>query len=126
MNYAERAMYRSQFEAWVKSEPQGDFHGVDHNTFKFGGVVFEVIEDEDDGYRSALGAVKLEEETSPIKRIFFDRRLDHVKLVTKVDDRSDLYQLVSTRDGHVWLTFGTDDTDDYYPCFVFLYTPRAP
>lgn len=28
-------------------------------------------------------------------------------------------------DGHVWLRIGTDNTDDYYPSFVFFYQPRT-
>tara|TARA_Y100000310_G_C20125841_1_gene553567 strand:- start:51 stop:242 length:192 start_codon:yes stop_codon:yes gene_type:complete len=26
--------------------------------------------------------------------------------------------------GHVWLRFGTDNTDDYYPYFVFRHVPK--
>ena len=33
------------------------------------------------------------------------------------------WQLVDVATGHVWLTFGTDRMDDYYPCFVFQWNP---
>lgn len=29
------------------------------------------------------------------------------------------------RDGHVWLEWGTDNSDDWYPSFVFYYSPKA-
>jgi hypothetical protein len=40
------------------------------------------------------------------------------------DNYSNGVRFVDVKDGHVWLRFGTDNTDDYYPYFVFEYKPR--
>ena len=33
--------------------------------------------------------------------------------------------VVDVEDGHVWLTFGTEWYDDYYPMFRFEYKPKG-
>ena len=35
----------------------------------------------------------------------------------------DGYILKDPTNNHIWLAFGTDDVDDYYPCFKFAYNP---
>lgn len=108
------------------------FHGVDNHRFKLGPNVFEAIEDPDDGYRSYLGSVQ----ATDGEGIFFATPVDTVEVVEyeaggqgwEHRDVGDVngYALRSTSDGHIWLVFGTDNWEEYYPCFVFRYTPRAP
>lgn len=98
----------------------GGFYGVDHNRFKLGRTVYECVEDEDDGYRSALQEVRKIPKAETEKLIFYGNPVDTVR----VDAAGDCNRLVSVVDGHVWLEYGTDYSDDYYPCFVFTYTPR--
>ena len=102
------------------------FHGVDNHRFKLGPNVFEAIEDPDDGYRSYLGSVQ----ATDGEGIFFATPVDTVKVVEVVnnawEDQFHGYEARSVADGHVWLRFGTDFYLDYYPGFVFRYTPRAP
>jgi len=94
------------------------FYGVDAEAFKLGSRVFEAIVDPDDGYRSCLRDVV---ETDR-KCVFFRQPLEMVTIKDSgvIDDGWDLV----ADDGHVWLTFGTDHSDDYYPSFIFSYTPR--
>ncbi len=47
-----------------------------------------------------------------------------VKVTYEETGSDELYKLIDTEDGHVWLEFGTHNTDDYYPSFVFNYTPK--
>jgi hypothetical protein len=105
------------------------FYGVDGNRFRIGltaraGVVFEAIEDPDDGYRSCLRSV---ESVEPKTTDVFSTRSFAKVVVEKAPEmrrytRFDGYQL---REGsHVWLMLGTDNSDDYYPSFTFDYTPR--
>lgn len=99
------------------------FYGVDNLHFKLGDKVYEVLEDGDDGYRSYLGSVEVRE-TSGL--IFFGKPVDEVVCVkAPTDGDFDGYDIKSLRDGHVWLRFGTDDSLDWYPSFVFRYQPRA-
>ncbi len=98
------------------------FYGVDGSTFKLDDMVFEVVENPDDGYRSYMDTINLLSDTG--KLVFFKRMLDRVAVI--YDNNNNGYNLVSTKDGHVWLRVGTDYSDDYYPYFIFDYTPRAP
>lgn len=99
------------------------FYGVDNLRFKLGKIVFEAIEDENDGYRSSLGSIEVNAEPSDI---FFKRPIAHV-IVESVQDVFEGFILRDSKDEkHEWLRIGTDDTDDYYPSFVFDYTPKAP
>jgi len=97
-----------------------DFYGVDNNSFKLGDTVFEALEDEDDGYRSSLGSIEVKD---PEGLIFFQTVIARVRVENAPN--IDGHQLVDIDDGHVWLEIGTSDYDDYYPCFVFSYHPKA-
>lgn len=98
-----------------------DFYGVDGNQFKLGDFVYEAIEDESDGYRSYLESVEVRGGNG----IFFGQPLDKVILKEVDDGYFDGFELRSATDEkHVWLRFGTDNYDDYYPCFTFTYSPK--
>jgi hypothetical protein len=101
---------------------QVGFCGVDNNSFCVvapGGerIAFEVVEDENDGYRSSL------EEVKPVPLdglVFFGAPV--ATLTVQEEPSLDGYKLVDVY-GHAWLRFGTDDFEDYYPCFTFDYDP---
>lgn len=97
-----------------------DFFGVDGHEFKLGDIVWEAMEDGDDGLRSYMDSVQRKHSDG----IFFDQRLARVELrkLEKVD--GDQFQLVDVEDYHVWLHFGTDHSDCYYPFFLFRYEPK--
>ena len=110
-----------------------EYFGADDaaHEFKVDGIIFKVLEDPNDGYRSCLGVIEYGEQSDSI---FFQRSLAKVRIETYEGrthegswSQSDQgYQLVDIEDGHVWLEFGTDNTDDYYPYFVFRHTPKEP
>ena len=92
------------------------------NRFQLGTVVFEALEDENDGYRTLLDKVQIVEENAPTIH-----RLAEVVIRDALNkEYQDItgWSLVDTNDGHVWLTFGTDHLDDYYPAFRFEYYPK--
>ena len=95
------------------------FYGVGGlNEFKLGPTVYEAMEDENDGYRSALEDVVVVVAPTnhyPKERIALVR-------VEEADDVRGI-RLVDVCTGHIWLTVGTDDYEDWYPCFVFRYEP---
>jgi hypothetical protein len=121
-----------------------DYYGADagDHTFKVDDIVFKVLEDPDDGYRSYLGTIDY---TVEHNSIFFRTAVARVRIETydsadqdgyplrnehgDLDDMCNSvkqgYRLVDVTDGHVWLEFGTDNYDDYYPCFIFRHTPKA-
>ena len=108
-----------------------EYFGADaaSNEFKVDGIIFKVLEDPNDGYRSCLGVIEYGEQSDSI---FFRKSLAKVRIETYEGRNVDYsqgdqgYQLVDIEDGHVWLEFGTDNTDDYYPYFIFRHTPKEP
>lgn len=101
------------------------FYGVCGNCYKLDNTVWEAFEDESDGYRSYLGSI----EQSRKEGIFFPDPVAEVEVVN-VDDTEGCtfkgWELVDVDYNHVWLQVGTSNYDDYYPCFVFNYSPRPP
>lgn len=109
-----------------------DFYGVDNNTFCIGingkRCAFEAIEDEDDGYRSYLDSVVV----SMKDHIFFSTPIAQVRLEVHnvfhpraaTEKTFEGWRFIDVKDGHVWLTVGTDLNDDYYPYFTFDYEPK--
>lgn len=106
------------------------FYGVDNLMFKLGRMVLEAKENESDGYRSYLGSIEVVDGPDPIYPLFFKTPIAKVRVVrvpaskTNTRDAFEGYHLVDVVDGHVWLKVGTENTDDYYPYFVFDYTPK--
>ena len=101
-----------------------DYYGADYSggTFNVNGVVFKVLEDANDGYRSYLGAIEFTEEDNSS---FFRTPLGTVRIETENNYASRLYRLIDTTDSHVWLEFGTDYSDEYYPSFIFSHFPKG-
>lgn len=90
------------------------------NRFQLGCMLFEVIEDEQDGYRSSMEEVQIisnnaDTHSNPLSEV----RIERSRSI------SNGYALVDVEDGFIWLTFGTDDYDDYYPCFIFRVNAKA-
>ena len=109
------------FELFDVTEPGKfySFYGCDNNLFKLGEIVFEAVEDPDDGYRSYLDCVISKKSDAGI---FPNRILANVQI--KQDSSDDEIHNLIDKDGHIWLTFGADRNDAYYPYFVFRYTPK--
>jgi|1_EtaG_2_1085319.scaffolds.fasta_scaffold39633_3 hypothetical protein len=136
---ATEAMARTHFQNLTGLEL--DYYGADagDHTFKVDDIVFKVLEDPNDGYRSCLGTIDY---TGEHNSIFFGTAIARVRIETydsadegayaeREDDYEPRYgvcqgyRLVDVADGHVWLEFGTDNYDDYYPCFIFRHRPKA-
>lgn len=98
-----------------------DFHGVADNCFRLDGVVYEAIEDPDDGFRSMLECVRVVDAGG---RPFFATPVARVTVRASAGADSDTWDLVDAEDGHVWLSLGTESTNDYYPWFQFEYSPK--
>ena len=108
-----------------------DYYGADdaEHEFRVDEIIFKVLEDPNDGYRSCLGVIEYGNQSSAI---FFRKPIAKVRIETydalsrDEDEWSGAcqgYRFIDVQTGHVWLEFGTDNTDDYYPYFVFRHTP---
>jgi len=95
------------------------FYGVDSQLFKLGSIVFEALENPDDGYRSYLESCTITKNTGT----FFNQPLANVYYKNTYSETDiEGFDLID-ESGHVWLTVGTD-YNDYYPYFVFCYEPK--
>lgn len=91
------------------------------NQFQLGSVVFEVIEDESDGYRSSMEEVTILQKDAERRPGDF---LANVIIEKVFENDFDGYHLIGKEDSHIWLTFGTDNCDDYYPSFRFYFQAK--
>jgi len=133
-NERNRPYWRQVFTHFAALEGMElEYFGADAaaQEFKLDDIIFRVLEDPDDGYRSHLGVI---EYGSQSESIFFRTSLGRVRIETYNGETKDAdsfsleqcqgYRLVDISDGHVWLEFGTDNMDDYYPYCVFRHMPK--
>lgn len=102
-----------------------DFYGVASGSyaFKLDDNVYEALIDENDGYQSSISNVQTVSATDVISRNmrFYRTPIARVKLVDCTNGDEDFYKLIDVETDHVWLVFGTDNADDYYPSETFRY-----
>ena len=119
------AMSKRELIGNVEDDVIFGLHGVDNNHFMLSvpgeKVIFEAVEDPDDGYRSCLECVKISD--LPDKLIFFDQPITFVKFRISGDSSIDGFEFYD-KDGWIWLRVGTDHQDAYYPVFTFEYSPQ--
>lgn len=99
--------------------------GGDVDYVKLGRDVWAAECDPNDGYRSYLNGIK--RVVAPEGVTFFQTPLATVTVRKWVDGygygERDGFELVDSS-GHVWLTIGTSDVDDYYPSYTFYWQPK--
>lgn len=105
----------------VDNYSEYEFYGVWENHFKLGNLIFEAVEDENDGYRSYLDSVVMMPEADSTIRKRFPKK--PIALVKVVVDEEEFIDIVDTTHNHVWLSIYTDNTCNYYPYFCFTYRP---
>jgi hypothetical protein len=86
------------------------------------GKVYTAIEDPNDGYRSSMDRLFVED--SPIKNSFPPVRVLARKKANDNYSVNDTIELIDVVTGKVVAEFGTDNTDDYYPSFVSCFSPE--
>lgn len=99
--------------------------------FQLDNNAYMVMEDPDDGYRSSArdvvvlgtGIYDIDGECpiSVNERVVV---VHHEKGRHEWDDVADILEFVSASTGKVVLTIGTDDLNDYYPCFLAEWAPQ--
>lgn len=86
------------------------------------GKVYTAIENPDDGYRSSMDRLFVED--CPIKNTFPPIRVLAKKKANDTYAVNDTIELIDVVTGKVVAEFGTDNTDDYYPSFVSAFWPE--
>lgn len=92
--------------------------------FRLDGKAYTAIENPDDGYRSSMESLFVSD-NEPMKNIFPPIRVVGRKQENSRWGINDVLELVDTVTGEVVLAVGTENTDDYYPCFVGSFWPEA-
>lgn len=92
--------------------------------FKLDGVVYVATEDPNDGYRSYLGELKIDDvdTKNPFSGV---EVVASYRNINKYNETSEIIDFIDTTTGEVVLSVGTDNSDDYYPCFVAHFNPAA-
>lgn len=114
-------MRKIKFEELV-GETGSLYLNTDTNRFQIGSCIFEAIENPDDGYRSMMDEIVLV--TDQAQKI--GSPLASIEITKSSDNSFDGYKIVDLEDSHIWLKIGTDESDSYYPYFVFEWTPKKP
>lgn len=83
--------------------------------FRLDGVLYCAEEDEEDGYRSCLGTIWVEEDPTTIQNVFKRTR---VYCEYDNDWNHDIVRIYDRATEKLLIEFGTDNSDDYYPSFV--------
>lgn len=91
-------------------------------SFRLDDTVYTVYENPDDGYRSyAYDGVEVEDLSKSSKKL----KDFTIKVIAKQDENPDrdILQLVSVKSGNIIFEIGTDGSCDYYPNFVYRWSP---
>lgn len=102
-------------------ESYGVFEDCNTINFVLDGKTYTAVEDPEDGYRSAMGEIKVSD--FKVSNLFAPIRVFASMRVTKYDD-SDILDFHDLKNGKVVLSVGTDYSDSYYPSYVADFTPE--
>jgi hypothetical protein len=121
----------------VLNNQVGKFYGIVkttdvndvNNYFKIGSIVFNAVENEDDGYRSSLeGIFVVAVDEQKNLQLLFKEEPINVKIKVTEDFMylyNDNESIISITPTLPILKIGTDHSDDYYPLFVFDYNENV-
>lgn len=81
--------------------------------FKLGRNVYEAVEDPEDDYRSSMDHIEVTK--TPCANTF-----PGVRVIARMSpaNSEEILELLNAKTGAVILRVGTENTDDYYPCWV--------
>jgi len=91
--------------------------------FILDGVAYQAVEDPDDGYRSYCKDIEIVD-AATIKNKF-----EPIEVICKMTEdgqyqKNDVLEIYDGITGGIILEIGTENTNDYYPYFVFRFTPE--
>lgn len=94
--------------------------------FRLDGVVYLAVEDPDDGYRSAMRELNIDE-NAKMKNLF--NAVDVVaryrtKGIYDNDSIYDILEIINADSGAIILSVGTESIDGYYPEYVARFHPE--
>jgi hypothetical protein len=109
------------------SVPKKDeWQDSDPNTLDFilDGRLFSVIEDPSDGFRSSMDEIIENRPGLIVTNIFEPCEVIGVFRPDGSYEKNDVIDFYDVVTGKVVMSIGTENTDDYYPCFVGSFSPE--
>lgn len=107
----------------VKREYGDEYADATCLSFRLGDTTYTAIEDPGDGYRS--GMREIGESDHPLANTFPGVAVVASHVTTWEDGGPcDMLVLTSVATGDVVLEVGTDNSDNYYPCFIAGWSPQ--
>ncbi len=93
------------------------------NTFMFtlDGTTYRAVEDPDDDYRSSMEDIDVL--SLQLRNVFEPIAVEGRMKASFNGNQNDVLELVNSK-GNVILAVGTENTDDYYPCWVANWSPE--
>lgn len=116
-----------QRESWT-----GRLTDANSITFRLDGVCYTAIEDPDDGYRSTMEELIVDDDVT-MKNVFnptwvlcrpSEPKREYYSSEHSNDDGIELIEFVDVWNGEVILVVGTDHSDQWYPVFVSNWIPE--
>ncbi len=93
--------------------------------FRLDDHVYVAVEDPDDGYRSHMNDLTIAEDATMKNTFAPVRVIGRHREKGSYGDVDDVLELIDVDTGNVVLEVGTENTNDYYPCFVAAFHPEA-
>lgn len=92
--------------------------------FRLDGKVYTAVENPDDGYRSSMEKIFVSDDE--MKNVFPPQRVLGIhRTKGEYSDVDDVLELRDIVTGGLVLEVGTSNVEDYYPCFVGRFDPKA-
>ena len=106
--------------------PRDDHKHAAQIRFQLGRVTYVATEDPCDDYRSYMQDIRVSaERCADAARLPKPARvIGRMRTRDEYGGTSHVLQLLNARTGAVVVEVGTDNTDDYYPCWVASYQPE--
>lgn len=94
-------------------------------SFILDGKCYTAIEYPEDGYRSMMKKIIVDEDWKRVKNIF-PHPVIVLARMRQNEHRTDcdILELVDAINGKIVLSVGTDYSDDYYPTFIYEFAPE--
>ncbi len=92
--------------------------------FRLDGVVYVAVEDPDDGYRSMMEELLIDNDAT-MKNVFIGCNVVCNHIEKNGDEDDDILELVDAKTQKTVLRVGTGNYNDYYPYFVAEFDPLA-
>jgi hypothetical protein len=91
-------------------------------SFTLDGITYTAVEDENDGYRSAMD--RLSRSDVVLKNTFPPVRVIARMAPSDRWETHEVLELINPKNGQTVLKVGTGNVDDYYPYFVATFNPE--